>query len=153
MLTIYLVQHGVALEKDVDATRPLSDIGIEETTQIAATLLKQGIIINKIVHSGKLRAHQTASIFAEVMNISQISEMSGMKPNDNPDELIEQMTEDGVMYVGHLPNVQIVASNLVGNGQNSGVFQFKNSAVACIEIHEDNNSIKWFLTPELCTSF
>ena len=150
MTTVYLVQHGIALSKEVDEERPLSKIGIKETHQVAETLKTQNVSIHKIVHSGKLRAMQTASIFSDVLKVSLISELKGMKPNDDPDVLIQQMTDDDVMYVGHLPNVQNVVSSLVSGNIEANVLQFQNSAVACVEIQESEAYIKWFLTPELC---
>lgn len=149
MTTVYLVQHGAALPKDVDEERPLSDLGSKETQRLAETLKKQNIRVNKIVHSGKLRAMQTASIFSNVLNVSHISEVTGLKPNDDPDVLIQQMTDDAVMFVGHLPNLQNVVSRLVSGNKEAKVLQFQNSAVVCVELEGSEAHIKWFLTPDL----
>jgi len=151
MKTVYFVQHGIALSKAIDEKRPLSDPGVEETRNVATTLKDHRIIIRKIVHSGKLRALQTASIFSEILEVNNISELKGMKPNDVPGALIQQITEDAVMYVGHLPNIENVVSTLVIGNENSSILKFQNSAIACIEIHADESHIKWFITPELCS--
>ena len=150
MITVYLVQHGIALAKDIDETRPLSDIGADEVRSIAFMLKKNNIDIHKIIHSGKLRAVQTASIFAQVLDISIVSQQKGMNPNDEPEKLIEQITEDAVMYIGHLPNIQNVVSNLVTGNNNNSVIKFKNAAVACIEINDKESHLNWFITPGLC---
>lgn len=153
MISVYLVQHGTALDKAIDEKRPLSDIGSAEVYTVAAQLKCSAIVINKIVHSSKLRAHQTASIFAEILNIEQVFESNSMKPNDEPEKLIAQMTEDAVMYIGHLPNIQnVVATLLTGNTTNPLV-KFTNSAIACVQIDDadDNeNHLNWFITPQLC---
>jgi len=65
--------------------------------------------------------------------------------------LTQQITEDAVMYVGHLPNIENVVSTLVIGNENSSILKFQNSAIACIEIHADESHIKWFITPELCS--
>lgn len=148
MITVYFVQHGVALSKEVDEERPLSDTGIKETLKMAEALKSHNVSIHKIVHSGKLRALQTASIFSDVLENSPIYELKGMKPNDDPDVLIQQMTEDAVMYVGHLPHVQKTVSSLVSGNAEENVLQFQNSAVACVEIKGDEAQMKWFLIPE-----
>ena len=150
MITAYFVQHGIALAKDIDETRPLSDAGAAEVDKVASTLKSNNIAISKIVHSGKLRALQTASIIAQVLEINIISEQKGMNPNDVPEKLIEKITEDAVMYVGHLPNIQNVVSNLVTKGKSNNIIKFQNVAVACVEINEDESHIKWFITPQLC---
>ncbi len=148
MITVYFVQHGVALSKEVDEERPLSDTGIKETLKMAEALKSHNVSIHKIVHSGKLRALQTASIFSDVLENSPIYELKGMKPNDDPDVLIQQMTEDAVMYVGHLPHVQKTVSSLVSGNAEANVLQFQNSAVACVEIKGNEAKMKWFLIPE-----
>lgn len=150
MKTVYFVQHGMALSKDIDATRPLSDSGAKAVHKMATQLQHNNIVIHNIAHSGKLRALQTALIFAQVLNIKNIFELKGMKPNDPSNELIEQITDDASMYVGHLPNIQNVVSNLVTADENMDVIKFQNCAVACIEINSDNSHIKWFILPELC---
>ena len=150
MISVYFVQHGAALAKDIDEKRPLSDTGAAETRQIASQLRDQGVAIQKIVHSGKLRALQTALIFSEILDVDNISELTGMKPNDAPQDLIKQITEDSVMYIGHLPNIQNVVSSLITSDINNTILKFQNSAVACIEIHQDKSLIKWFITPNLC---
>ncbi len=149
MISVYFVQHGAALAKDIDEKRPLSDAGADETRQVASQLRDHGVAIQKIVHSGKLRALQTALIFSEILDVDNVSELTGMKPNDAPQELIKQITEDSVMYIGHLPNIQNVVSSLITSDINNTILKFQNSAVACIEIHKDENYIKWFIPPNL----
>ena len=150
MIKVYFVQHGKALAKDIDKTRPLSDIGADEVRNVADTLKKNNIIINKIVHSGKLRSLQTASIFSQILEVNIVTEVKGMAPNDVSEELIEQITEDAVMYIGHLPNIQNVVSNLITRDKNNSIIKFQNSAVACVEINEYESHLNWFITPELC---
>jgi len=150
MKTIYFVQHGIAQPKDVDPQRPLSAIGRSEVHRVASYLREHKIVIRKIYHSGKLRAQQTASIFAEILGADAVSALNGMNPNDYPDELIAQITEDAVMYIGHLPHMQHVVADIVTGDANNNVVKFQNAAVACIEIEADTARIKWFLTPDIC---
>ena len=150
MVTVFFVQHGVAELKEVDASRPLAKTGIVETRKVAAHLARHGIVIREILHSGKARARQTAEIFAELLEVSEVSEHEGMNPNDDPTRLIETISLDGAMYIGHLPHMQRVVSTLVGNDENSALIAFVNSAVACVEIDNGNSHLKWFLPPALC---
>ncbi|MCW8997072.1 MAG: phosphohistidine phosphatase SixA [Psychromonas sp.] len=150
MKTLYFVQHGIAESKDIDPSRPLSDIGRSEVKRIAGYLRQHKIVINKIFHSGKLRAQQTAVIFSQILNVDNVYKLAGMQPNAAPAELIEQITEDAVMYIGHLPNIQHVVAQIVANNVNCSVVKFQNSAVICIEMDENGASIRWFITPEMC---
>lgn len=150
MTIAYFVQHGIAEPKEIDETRPLSKKGIDITQQIATYLNKQDVVINEVVHSGKLRAEQTASIFAEILNVSETTALDGMKPNDDPSILIGKI-KDSTMYVGHLPHVQKVISKIVTGDENNQAIAFQNSAVACIEVQENQGYLKWFITPDLCS--
>ncbi len=61
-MTIYLVQHGQSLDKQIDPNRSLSSEGKATTIKVAKTALEAGIKITTIYHSGKLRAQQTAEL-------------------------------------------------------------------------------------------
>ncbi len=150
MKTVYFAQHGMAHPKDVDPQRPLSDLGSAEVRRVATYLREHKIVIRKICHSGKLRALQTATIFSQILGVGYVSELSGMNPNDNPAELIEQITEDAVLYVGHLPHIANVITNIITADGNNTVLKFQNSAVACIEMDKSTASIKWFIIPSIC---
>lgn len=150
MKTVYLAQHGIAHPEDFDPTRSLSEIGIDEVRRVAAYLKDHHIVITKIYHSGKFRAQQTARLFSETLAIDNIAEINGLNPNDLPSELINQLTEDAVMYVGHLPNIANVVTQLICGDKNKPVLKFQNSAVACIEIDTSSASLKWFIIPGMC---
>jgi phosphohistidine phosphatase len=150
MKTVYFVQHGIAEPQDIDSSRSLSLIGIEEVRQVAAYLKDHHIVITKIYHSGKCRAKQTARLFSETLEIDHIAEINGLNPTDNPALLINQLTEDAVMYVGHLPNIANVVTQLISSDKNKPLLKFQNAAIACIEIDTSSASLKWFITPNMC---
>jgi len=150
MKTLYFVQHGIAHPKDVDPTRSLSEIGIEEVRRVADYLKDHHIVITKIYHSGKFRAQQTARLFSETLAIDKLAEINGLNPNDDPALLIDQLTEDAAMYVGHLPNIGRVVTQLISSNKKNPALKFQNAAVACIEIDTSSTSLKWFITPGMC---
>jgi phosphohistidine phosphatase SixA len=63
-MRIYLAQHGLAVPKDVDPDRPLSDQGHQHVELLSDFLKQAGIRVEQVFHSGKTRAEQTASILA-----------------------------------------------------------------------------------------
>lgn len=150
MKTLYFVQHGLALPKEVDPNRPLSETGYEENYKVATYLKNHNIEIHKIFHSGKLRAMETATQFSEILGVHYVSKINGMNPKDSPTILIEQITEDAVMYVGHLPNIDNIVASLLTHGGMHSLLHFQNSAVACVEIYENKVSLKWFITASMC---
>ena len=150
MKTIYFVQHGIAHAKEIDPERGLTDQGNAEVHKVATYLRQHKVAICKICHSGKLRARQSAAIFSEILAVDNQVELSGMNPGDAPEALIEQLSEDAVMYIGHLPNLAKVVTKIIADGEHHPVIKFQNSAVVCIEIDENGASIKWFITPDMC---
>ncbi|MGB5445232.1 MAG: phosphohistidine phosphatase SixA [Psychromonas sp.] len=149
MKTVYFVQHGIAHSTEIDPSRPLTDLGKEQVRRVATYLKDHNIKIAKIFHSGKLRAQQTALLFSEILAVDNVAAIKGMEPTDSATKLVAQLTEDAVMYVGHLPNLCNTVGLLI-SGNNKQVLKFKNAAVACIEIDIEAASLQWFITPEMC---
>ena len=150
MIQIYLVQHGMALSDQEDTQRPLSDEGRVQLQRVAEHLQAHDVVVGKIVHSGKLRALQSADIFADALNVKQVIASQGMNPNDDVKAFIENLDEDEVMYVGHLPQLERVVSQLLCDQVSQPVIKFQNAAVVCLQIKDDHGALVWYLPPVLC---
>ena len=148
-MRIYLVQHGLAVDKATDSRKPLSETGRLETRQIAEAL-KGRLTVNRICHSGKLRARETAELLAEGLGIDDLVQLEGMTPMDDVGAFVGRITDPDVMYVGHLPHLDRLASVLVAGDQHLGVVQLSNSAVVCLDKDADDWRVRWILTPDLC---
>ncbi len=61
---IYLVQHGASKSEAEDPERSLTDEGMRTVEKMANYLAGAGVSAEKIRHSDKLRARQTAGILA-----------------------------------------------------------------------------------------
>ncbi|HDD66024.1 MAG TPA: phosphohistidine phosphatase SixA, partial [Nitrososphaeria archaeon] len=61
-MKVYLVQHGEAKREEEDPARPLTEEGKREVEDVARFLAELGVRVDRILHSGKLRAAQTANI-------------------------------------------------------------------------------------------
>ena len=150
----FFAQHGLAVDKSIDAERPLSKEGIAQTRAIAQQLLAAGVNISKIFHSGKLRAQQTAEIFAQTLSINITAIHVGFSPNDDAKQTKLQLTEQDALYIGHLPHLDKLASLLVSGNEDGGVLMFHNSAVVCLEsdASKNNYSIQWYLSYNLVSN-
>lgn len=156
-MEIYLVQHGEAKSEQEDPGRPLTDQGKQEVEKVARYLAKQGIRISEIWHSTKLRARQTAEIFAQYLKPNKIGEMQGITPNDDPKiakEFIEmQNSKPGtgnIMLVGHLPHLSKLASRLLVGNENAGMVAFRYAGVVCLRKNENQIwQMKWMIIPEV----
>jgi len=147
-MIVYLVQHGKAKNEEEDSERPLSDEGRAEVEKVAARAAKLGLGC-QVMHSPKLRAKQTAEIFASHFK-TDASEMEGLKPMDDPiiaKDFIESQDAD-VMLVGHLPHMNKLASLLVLEDGAVDLVAFRNGAIVCLE-RDEKWRLKWILTPKL----
>ena len=152
-IQIYLVQHGESVAKEIDPDRPLSERGRIDVARIAEFLKNAGVTVDKILHSGKARARQTAEIFAVTLSKSRVLvAISGIDPNDPVDQLIEQinMWTENTLVAGHLPFMaKLVAKLLLGNAA-PVVTVYQPGSVVCLAKDEDGHwRIQWMLRPEL----
>ena len=65
-MKLYVVQHGDAVQKDINPDRPLSEMAQTQIRRLAKLLKASGILPVRIFHSGKLRAKQTAELMSPV---------------------------------------------------------------------------------------
>ena len=148
-MEIYLVQHGEAKSEEEDPERSLTNKGKEEVGHVAAHTAKL-VNIHTIKHSPKLRAKQTADIFATHNPHASSVQEDGLKPLDDPGiakKMIESQNEN-LMLVGHLPHMNKLASLLLTGNAEADVISFRMGAVVCLEKHEKWR-VKWIFTPEL----
>ena len=59
-MIVYLVQHGEAKSEEEDPERPLTDNGRFTVESVSEHIAPLGLGVTRIIHSGKLRAKQTA---------------------------------------------------------------------------------------------
>ncbi len=145
---IYLVQHGLALDKSVDAQRPLSPQGEHQIQAVASYLARSGIELKQIYHSGKTRAQQSAELFAAALNTPPVNSHDHLDPNDDPGLLVPLLS-DGGMYVGHLPHLQRLVGLLVCQDPQAQVLRFENSAVVCLGRAGAGFYVDWLIKPSL----
>ncbi len=152
MMRLYLVQHGLANDTNEDVTRPLSGQGREDITRTAGFLsLFEKPHPVKIMHSGKLRAQQTASMFAEAWGNIPVEAVADLNPMDDALLWAERLAslDDDVMLVGHLPYLQRLAGLMICADPNREVVRFRNGGVLCLERTNTGWSILWQINPTL----
>lgn len=147
-MSMFFVQHGIALDKSVDVDRPLSEQGKQNVKNIANHFTKQDLNIKQVFHSGKLRSAQTARLFATILNIPKVQQHDLLSPNDDVNQLIP-LLEDNCMYVGHLPHIEKMVSRLLCGNDNTKIVQFENAAVVCINRYEEGDRLSWMLKPSM----
>jgi len=155
-MRLFLVQHGNALPKDVDSERGLSERGKQDVVNVAAFLAGGSVQVERIFHSGKKRAWETAELFRVcLIGDGHFDERDGIAPLDpvvDVAEEIQNLSKD-TMFVGHLPFVGKLVAHLIAGNENIGVVSFTPGTVVCLE--RDGNdiwSVAWMVRPELLKS-
>jgi phosphohistidine phosphatase len=156
-MDVYLMQHGEAVPAEHDPQRPLSSDGAAHVRAVAARAAVCGVQVDRIVHSGKPRAEQTAAVLAEGLRCEVVEQVGGLQPNDPPDEAIAALVEverpGSVVIVGHLPSLDRMASQLVTGDPDAHVVAFRNAAMVKLVPSPPESpapmSVSWILTPVL----
>ncbi len=137
---VILIRHAEALPAVVDPDRHLSPAGRQQAQRTAIYLKEKGITVQRMVHSGKTRARETAEIIRQVVN-EQAGFLSreGLKPNDATQDAfdyLEQCRED-VAIVSHLPFLPKLTSRLVFGREEEAQIGFVPAAAVVLSREED----------------
>jgi len=150
-MAFYMVQHGLSLPKDQDPEKGLAPEGIEDVRRIAAVAQNYGVKVERILHSGKKRALQTAEILVEVLKPGAgIEEIGGINPLDDVAAFAPQVDfQANTMVVGHLPFLERLTSHLVIGQPEPIVFKLQNGGILCLDQIDNQNTpvIRWALMP------
>jgi phosphohistidine phosphatase len=104
------------------------------------------------VHSGKLRAEQTAEILVDyLMPAKGTSVRRALGPDDDVRPLADSLAaaERTVMIVGHLPFLGRLVSQLVVGNANQPEVQFEAAEPVRLEIQDEHWTITSVVDPEL----
>lgn len=152
-MLLYLVQHAEAKSKEEDPKRGLTEKGLQDIKKVASYLARLNIRVDRIFHSGKKRALQTAEVLAEHLKPEEgISEKDGLAPMDEPQIWFERLSklEEDLMLVGHLPHLSKLASLILTGDAEKTVINFKNAGILCLKRSEEAHwSVEWMITPDI----
>jgi phosphohistidine phosphatase len=135
-MRIYLARHGEALTVQRDPEKGLSDNGRKQVSHVAGILKQIGANVDRVIHSGKTRALQTAEILAQsVMREVELETASDMNPTDPVEPWVVRLSalDQDTMLVGHLPFMSNLVSRLVSGDDVSGLVAFPAGTVVCLE--------------------
>jgi phosphohistidine phosphatase len=154
-LQLYLLRHAHAGNSATwdgpDSERPLSPKGRRQVHKLGAFLAERGFTPDAIVTSPKLRARQTAELFADAIGIAfTVDDRLGdaLDPDD-VGAIVEHVGGTSVVLVGHDPDFSTLAAVLTG----TEYLPLKKGAMARIDmslpVQPDGGVLRWLLPPEL----
>lgn len=148
-MLVYLVRHGKAEAGGDDTSQRLTDPGRRSVQQIARRLTEAGVRVDRVEHSGLVRARQTAEILVKAVGGDLIAR-PGLGPNDDVEAAVRRLAGSGdVMLVGHLPFMERMASFLLLGFPDAPLLHFRTSSIACFSQAEGLWVLEWFLAPNL----
>jgi phosphohistidine phosphatase len=154
-IQLYLVQHGEAVPDTENPERPLTARGREDIRRLAAFLAEAKVCPARVVHSGKLRAADSASLLAAAIgnDVSIEIQEKGLLPGDTPVPLAEAVGEwqDDTLVVGHQPFMSRLVSRLLLGREQPTIVEFTPATIACLARRPVTGAwyLAWVLVPEL----
>lgn len=128
-MRLVLARHGEALDAASDRLRPLSAKGREDVERIARAVAGEGVRVRRVAHSGRLRAEQTAEIWARwVAPGVELGVEPRLDPDEDPAPIAAWLAHVGedTLLVGHLPNLPRLAGRLLrGAGESTPYASFR----------------------------
>jgi len=152
-MVLLLVQHGEAVAEEVDPERPLSEQGRGDIQALADFLASRGVRVNRILHSGKTRARQTAEILARsLLPRGHPEQAEGLKPKDPPQDFLTSLAvEKGqLMVCGHLPFLSKLVARLVTGSEDARCAAFAPGTLVAVE---KGDADEWAISLLLPASF
>ena len=150
-MRLYLMQHGEAVDKNVNPDRPLSGRGRRDVECVSKFVASSGVQVPKIWHSEKARARETAEILATYVN-GNASERDGLGPDDDvaiARRSVERANGD-IAIVGHLPHLSLLAAELLHTEGKRGPVLFRRGGIVALERNDEGAwHIRWMVVPEL----
>jgi phosphohistidine phosphatase len=149
-MDFYLVRHGEAVSHVPGPQRHLTARGRDDVTRVARNAAARSVAVFEILHSGILRARETAEILAEYLSPANgVKEAKGLGPEDDPTEKkIElEAAEHSLMIVGHLPYMNRLTALLLTGDPDREVVQFAPAMLVCFRRKNSAWEISWTLAP------
>jgi phosphohistidine phosphatase len=159
-MLIYLVRHawagqsGDARYAD-DTLRPLTDKGRKRFRRMTKKLAKRGVNPLAVATSALVRARETAQILSELCPAHpSVEVLDDLAPGGRLEPLLEWTRRQAlaeVAWVGHAPDIECQAADLIGAG--NGQIGFEKGAVAAIRfagpISAGAGELLWLATADL----
>lgn len=149
---LYSVRHGDAFDEGLDPKRPLSEKGNVEVEKVARHLASLSIKTDRIFHSPKLRAAQSAQILERHLHpVRGSEEAEGLLPNDPPKAWKKQLKDlnGDVMLVGHLPHLARLASLLLSDDTEKIQLAIATGGVVCLRRDKRGTwTLEWMIAPD-----
>src|SRR5437879_4094570 len=150
-MRLYLVQHGAAKTEAEDPQRGITEEGRRAVERTADFLAALRLPLDRIEHSEKLRARQTAEILAARLRPAEgTRQIAGIAPNDDVEPMRARLAKESKNLIGHLPYLSRLVARLRALPADKQVVRFQMGGVVRL-VREENEEwiIRWMVIPNL----
>jgi phosphohistidine phosphatase len=147
---VYLVHHAQALSGEIDHTRPLSSVGLQQAERVARGAVEHGAKPAVIWHSGKLRARQTAEAWLRLVNPFAIfAAVRGLQPDDDPDIASSALFDEDrdLVIASHMPLLPALLHRLITGRRDRLSAPFPLNGCVALERAGDQWQERWTIAP------
>src|SRR3954465_11093951 len=154
---LYIVRHAWAGERGDprwpdDSLRDLTPEGIDRYAKVIQALSSRGFKPERIATSPYTRCRQTAEIISRnVAGKAKIEDLDALKPGSELEPLLEWSRAQGdanTCWVGHSPDVERLAAEVIGDG--TARIRFAKGAIAAVSFEAGINAgageLTWLAT-------
>jgi phosphohistidine phosphatase len=155
---LYFLRHASAGERlsnsKKDEKRGLDKEGIEQSGYVGRALGVLGVHVDVIVSSPLKRSAQTAALVGNEMgHEGKLVLEAALRPEasfaDFQKMLQKYARQDGVLLVGHNPNLREFLGRVISDSGCEATIELKKGAVAKVEIRRSSGSLSWCVTPRI----
>jgi phosphohistidine phosphatase len=151
-MKIYIMRHGQAgLYANSDAERELTGTGRQQSVDMANWLSAIEPTLDCVLHSPYVRAAQTWQVIGNFFTANKVEVCEDITPYGDAEFIADyvralgaQHNYDTILLVSHLPVVSYLTAALTNGNQMPA---FATSAIACLELDENDYQLKWLETP------
>ncbi|MBL8918363.1 MAG: phosphohistidine phosphatase SixA [Myxococcaceae bacterium] len=148
-MELFLIRHAIAEDGDDDDARALTKKGGRRFDAMVALLEALGVRFDRVLHSPKLRAVQTAERLHTL--VDGPFEVTNHLVGAPSKALLEACVGERVALVGHEPMLSALLAWLVTGAAGGGSFELKKGAVACLEgePRPGGMTVRWLIPPKV----
>lgn len=148
-MELFLIRHAIAEDGDDDDARALTKKGRARFGAVVALLDALGVRFDRVLHSPKLRAVQTADCLRAL--VDGPFEVTNHLVGAPSKALLAACEGDRVALVGHEPMLSALLAWLVTGEVSGGSFELKKGAVACLEGQPapGGMTLRWLVPPRV----
>ncbi len=153
-MKLYVMRHGMAASADIDPKRGLTQNGSHDIAMMARRLQNCDNSITQIIHSGILRAQETAEIMAKVLNVPKVIASPELLAEHGSIDAIVALSKtwrENTLLVGHLPMLfQLINKILINQVDHEPIVDFQPGSIVCLDHFAPQRfMIEWFISPDV----